>query len=88
MPTATTTMVHARVDSSLKKEATKVLKEMGLTMSDAFRLFIVKTAKEKTIPFEIWMPNKTTVKAMEDVRAGRAAGRSKTAKGMLAELKK
>jgi DNA-damage-inducible protein J len=43
---------RARIDGQIKKEATAVLKGEGLTVSDAFRLMMVKIAKEKALPFE------------------------------------
>jgi DNA-damage-inducible protein J len=40
-------VVRARIDEQIKNEAAAVLKAMGLTVSDAFRLMMVKIAKEK-----------------------------------------
>ena len=47
-------LVQARIDPKIKEEASAVLEDMGLSVSDAVRLMLVKTAKEKTLPFEIW----------------------------------
>jgi DNA-damage-inducible protein J len=44
---------------------------MGLTVSDAFRLMMVRIAKEKALPFEPLVPNKTTIQAMREARKGR-----------------
>jgi len=43
---------------------------MGLTVSDAFRLLMVKVAKEKTLPFEPLVPNDETIKAIKAARRG------------------
>jgi addiction module RelB/DinJ family antitoxin len=51
-------VVRARIDEQTKNEAAAVLKAMGLTVSDAFRLMMVKIAKEKALPFEPLVPNK------------------------------
>ena len=64
------TVVRARIDEKIKKEAAAVLEAMGLTVSDAFRLMIVKIAKEKALPFEPLVPNEETIEAMKAARRG------------------
>ena len=66
-----TTMVHVRVDEKTRQRATKALAEMGISVSDAVRMLLVRVAAEKALPFEVKVPNSTTVKAM------RAADRGK-----------
>jgi DNA-damage-inducible protein J len=63
-------IVRARIDEQTKKEAAAVLEAMGLTVSDAFRLMMVKIAKEKTLPFEPLVPNKETIDAIKAARRG------------------
>lgn len=46
---ATNTVVRARIDGRVKDEAAAVLAAMGLTVSDAFRLLLVRVAKEKVV---------------------------------------
>ena len=64
-------LVQARVDPKVKEDAAAVLEDMGLSISDAVRLMLVKTAKERTLPFEIWRPNAETIEAIEELRAGK-----------------
>ena len=45
--------VNFRVEDAVKTNAEKALKEMGLSLSAAINLFLVKVAREKRIPFEI-----------------------------------
>ena len=45
--------VNFRVEDEVKANAEKALKEMGLNMSTAINLFLVKVAREKRIPFEV-----------------------------------
>ena len=66
-----TTMVHVRVDRETKRLAAKALAAMGLSMSDAMRMLLIRVAAEKALPFDVKVPNTTTVKAM------RAADRGK-----------
>jgi DNA-damage-inducible protein J len=67
---AANAVVRARIDEQTKTEATAVLKAMGLTVSDAFRLMMVKIAKEKALPFEPLVPNAETIEAMRAARRG------------------
>lgn len=66
----TNTVVRARIDGQVKEEAAAVLAAMGLTVSDAFRLLMVKIAAEKALPFEPWTPNAETIAAMKAARRG------------------
>ena len=45
--------VNFRIDEEIKIKAEKALKEMGLNMSTAITMFLVKVGREKRIPFEI-----------------------------------
>lgn len=47
------TQVNFRIEDEIKIKAEQALKEMGLTMSSAITMFLVKVAREKRIPFEI-----------------------------------
>ena len=63
-------VVRARIDARIKEEAATVLAAMGLTVSDAFRLMMVRIATEKSLPFEPLIPNAETIAAMKEARAG------------------
>ena len=65
-------VVRARIDERVKIEATAVLATMGLTVSDAFRLMMVRIAAEKALPFEPLVPNETTIAAMRESLRGDA----------------
>ncbi len=64
------TVVRARIDERVKKEAAAVLASIGLTVSDAFRLMMVRIATEKRLPFEPLVPNAETIEAMRAARRG------------------
>ena len=64
-------VVRARIDAKTKAEAAAVLATIGLTVSDAFRLLLLRVAQDKALPFEPLIPNAETIAAMEDARAGR-----------------
>jgi DNA-damage-inducible protein J len=70
------TMVHVRVDDKVKTQATETLAAMGLTISDAVRIFLMRVVADKQMPFAIKVPNQETRAAMaeadEIVRSRRA----------------
>ena len=68
---STDTVVRARIDSDTKARATETLQAMGLSVSDAIRLLLLRVADEKRLPFAVQVPNATTVKAMEELEDGR-----------------
>ena len=59
------TVVRARIDEKIKEEAAAVLDTIGLTVSDAFRLMMIRIATEKRLPFDPLVPNEETVAAMQ-----------------------
>ena len=65
---ATTTMIHVRLDDSLKKDASTALEAMGLSLSDAIRVFMTRVAADQKFPFALEVPNAETRKAMEEAR--------------------
>ena len=64
------TTVRARIDARVKEEAAAVLATVGLTVSDAFRLMMMRIAKDKALPFEPLVPNEETIEAMKAARRG------------------
>jgi DNA-damage-inducible protein J len=64
------TVVRARIDAHVKEEAAAVLATIGLTVSDAFRLMMMRIAKDKALPFEPLIPNAETIEAMKAARRG------------------
>lgn len=64
-------VVRARIDEHIKEEAAVVLASMGLTVSDAFRMLLVRIAKDHTLPFEPLTPNRKTIEAMKEARRGK-----------------
>ena len=63
-------IVRARIDSKIKEQAITALEAMGLSMSDAIRLLMLRIADEKCLPFAIRRPNATTVAAIKELEAG------------------
>ena len=63
-------LVQARIDPDVKEEAATVLAAVGLTVSDALRLLLIKVAQEKALPFAPLVPNAATIEALREARQG------------------
>ena len=63
---ASTTMVHVRLDEQMKAQATETLASMGLTVSDAVRVFLMRVVADKQMPFALKAPNAETLVAMAE----------------------
>ncbi len=65
------TYVRARIDTATKERASDALEAMGLSISDAIRLLMMRIADEQRLPFEVKVPNAKTRKAIADLQAGK-----------------
>ncbi len=65
------TYVRARIDTNTKERAADALEAMGLTISDAIRLLMLRVADERRLPFEVRVPNAATRKAIAELEAGK-----------------
>ena len=63
---ASTGFVRVRIDEPLKEEATEVLAEFGLTVSDIVRVTLTRVAKDGAVPLELTFPNEETREAMRE----------------------
>jgi len=64
-----TTMVHVRLDENIKAQATETLAAMGLTVSDAVRVFLTRVVADKELPFALKAPNATSRAAIAEADA-------------------
>ena len=63
---AHTSMLHVRIDDETKAQATQALAAMGLSLSDAVRLFLHRVVVDQAFPLELKVPNAKTRKAMAE----------------------
>ncbi|MCB1771640.1 MAG: type II toxin-antitoxin system RelB/DinJ family antitoxin [Candidatus Competibacteraceae bacterium] len=84
------TMVHVRVDPHLKAQAAETLAAMGLSVSDAVRVFLTQVVAEQQLPFTLKAPNAQTRAAMAeaDTIARTRQARFVTAKALFDDLEK
>lgn len=65
------TYVRARIDTATKERAADALHAMGLSISDAIRLLMLRVAEEQRLPFEIKVPNTATREAVTELESGK-----------------
>lgn len=68
---AKTAMIVARTEPSLKADAEKVLKKLGLSTTEAINLFLAQIRLRKGLPFDVRIPNKTTLETFKKTDAGK-----------------
>ncbi|WP_089604188.1 type II toxin-antitoxin system RelB/DinJ family antitoxin [Acinetobacter piscicola] len=85
-----TSMLHVRIDDETKLQAQQALKAMGLSVSDAVRIFLTRVVAEQAIPFDVRVPNAETVSAMNeaDDLIQKKKARFETVEGLFNDLEK
>ena len=83
---AATAFVRARIDEALKNEAAAVLAGMGLTVSDVVRIALTKIANEKTLPFDMRVPNALTAETLARSERGEDVHHAKDAEDLYKQL--
>lgn len=68
---AKTAMTHARLTPEIKEKAEDILKELGISISAAYEMFYRQIIAHQGIPFDLHLPNKDTLQAMQDARDGK-----------------
>lgn len=65
------TYVRARIDTKTKKRAAEALEAMGLSISDAIRLLMLRVAEERRLPFVVKAPNAQTKKSIIELESAK-----------------
>lgn len=81
-----TAIVNARIDSKTKNDAKSILKSLGLNMSEAINLFFKQIVYTESIPFELRLPNKTTIETFNNTNANKDLHRVSNIKELSKEL--
>jgi DNA-damage-inducible protein J len=64
-------MIRAPMEPQLKAEVEDIFQELGLSVTEAITLFFKQVKLNRGLPFEVRIPNETTVKTFRDTDAGR-----------------
>ena len=82
------TMLHVRVDEETKAQASEALAAMGLSVSDAVRIFLKRVVNDQAFPLELKVPNAETREAMKEARTKARAARFGSADALIDDLEK
>ena len=83
---AKSAMIRAKVEPDLKDEVEQIFRILGLSTTEAINLFYIQVRLRKGLPFEVKIPNKTTVQTFEDTNAGRNIVECKDAEELFEKL--
>ncbi len=83
---AKTAMIVARIEPDLKTDAEKILKKLGLSTTEAINLFLSQIRLHKGLPFEIKIPNKTTLETFRKTDEGKELVKCKDAEDTFKKL--
>jgi DNA-damage-inducible protein J len=64
-------VVHSRIQPEIKAKAEDILRQLGLSPTEAIRMIYTQITLRNGLPFDVAIPNEETVRALEDSRAGR-----------------
>jgi len=66
-----TAAVHSRINPDIKERAENILHHLGLSPTEAIRIFYTQITLRNGLPFEVEIPNACTASALEDSRSGK-----------------
>jgi len=66
-----TAAVHTRIQPEIKEQAEGILQRLGLSPTEAIRMFYTQITLRNGLPFDVSIPNDETIRALEDSRSGR-----------------
>lgn len=78
-----TAAVHSRIDPETKQKAETILQRLGMSPTEAIRLFYTQITLRNGLPFSVEIPNETTEQALEDSRSGRNLERFDSADALI-----
>jgi DNA-damage-inducible protein J len=68
---ATDAIVRSRIDPQIKEEASKILEDLGLTLSDGIRMFMTQVVINQGLPFPVARtPNARLIAAVKELDSG------------------
>ena len=81
-----TAMIRARVEPNLKKEVEAIFSELGLSTTAAISLFYHQVRLRNGLPFQVEIPNETTLETFANTDAGENIVRCENAEDMFDKL--
>ena len=65
-----TAVIHARIEPQIKLQAEGVLHDLGLSPTEAIRIFYRMITLRRGLPFAVAVPNERTAATLEKSRRG------------------
>ena len=84
---AKTAMITARVEPELKANAEKVLKRLGISTTEAISLFLSQIRLQKGLPFDVKIPNKTTLETFRKTDEGKELNEYKSVDAFVKKMR-
>ena len=81
-----TAMIRARTDSQLKEKVEEIFDELGINATSAINIFYKQVLLSHGLPFDVRIPNATTLKAMKEAKAGKTVKGFKNVEAMFKSL--
>ena len=83
-----TAAVHSRISQNIKTKAEEILLALGIKHSEAINLFYRQIILRNGIPFQLDVPNKTTLKAIKEIESGKKLKKFDTVEQLISDLNK
>jgi len=83
---ARTATINARTERELKEEVEVILKDLGISTTEAINIFFRQVKLRKGLPFAVEIPNETTLKTFRDSEAGKGLVECRDADDMFGKL--
>ena len=78
--------IHATIDRQTKEKAQGILGKLGMSMSEAILVYFRQIVLQEGLPFQVKMPNETTVRAITDIEKGTGLHEASSVAEMVKEL--
>ncbi len=79
-------VIHTRIDAELKAGAEQILDNIGISSSEAIRLFYKQIELHHGIPFDLRIPNKLTVETLRKSQHGEEVHQARDADDLFTQL--
>ena len=79
-------MIRARIEPELKNQVDMIFEQLGLTTTEAIKLFYSLVLLNKGLPFQVRIPNEKTIQAFQDTDEGHNLTKCKDVKEMFDKL--
>ena len=81
-------IIHARMEPATKRKAEGILNRLGLSPTEAIRLFYRQISLREGLPFPVQIPNKLTREMLRKSRTGEDVVQFKNLEDMFASWEK